>query len=180
MGKIDAEEWARLDTGATNAARMGTTSELEEAAMVEVEFAGNVRVQLPVSPLGTVLLQQGQIILPAIPLCRHLRCKQRTWPSGKVDFWHPERGDLPVRMVGDLALVPQKLALELGRELVMVKAQEMRNKGAKALLIMARTGLSLETKSPVRRKKRNRRDRKGDLGSRGHHECGLGGETYGQ
>jgi hypothetical protein len=47
-------------------------------------------------------------------------------------------------MVGDLALLPQKLALELVWELEMCKAKEMRNESVRALLMMVRTGLSLD------------------------------------
>ena len=48
-------------------------------------------------------------------------------------------------MIGDLALLPRELALELVYEFEGKKALELRNKGVKALLMMARTGLSLDT-----------------------------------
>ena len=117
-----------IDSGATHCLRpLRPHEDGSQYPKVMVSLANGNQTRLMLSPGGVMISEESQVepIIPMGLLVSELKCTA-TWEGSGMKLWHPERGEIKVKMIDQCPHIPRLLALELINEL------EDQKKGIKA------------------------------------------------
>ena len=106
-----------LDSGATNIVRnWRPTDSLETRRDIRVELAVGDHRNLEISDVGSIVMGEGTVIQPIIPLLmmtRVLNCELSTGPTGRLRLTHPTRGVIKIDETDGTPQIDSDLTTEL-------------------------------------------------------------------
>ena len=130
MGCEDGEgAGGLLDSGASHPMRVATEVEHEESIPVKVTLAGEEERVLRQNGQGTVLLKPGeaedsQPIVPLGAVIKDLGCTLQ-WKDDGIKLYHPQRGQVKVRIRNNCPEVSTKEAHRLIKELETIQMKNL-------------------------------------------------------
>ncbi|CAE7301732.1 RE1 [Symbiodinium sp. CCMP2592] len=118
-----------LDSGASHPMRAATEAEYERSIPVKVTLAGEEERVLRQNGQGTVLLKPGeaensQPIVPLGAVIRDLGCRLQ-WKEDGIKLFHPDRGQVKIRIRNNCPEVSTAEAHRLIKELEMVQLKTL-------------------------------------------------------
>ena len=119
-----------LDSGATHPMRGYIPGEKVETYPVIMATLASGRTEpMRISPTGVMVLEKVKVdqVEPIVPMGVLMRCLgcRVVWDKDYMKVWHPQRGDLKVKMVSGCPQVSQRLALQLIEEIEEVSGLTM-------------------------------------------------------
>ena len=111
-----------LDSGATHPMRGYLPGEkVTTYPVIMATLASGKTEPMRISPAGVMVLETVKVdhVEPIVPMGVMMRCLgcRVVWDKDYMKVWHPQRGDLKVKMVGGCPQVSRRLALQLIEEI---------------------------------------------------------------
>ena len=119
-----------LDSGATHPMRGYYPNEkVMDYPVVTATLASGKSEPMRVTPTGVMVLENTKVdqVEPIVPMGAMMRCLgcKVVWDKDYMKVWHPQRGDLRVRMMGGCPQVSHRMALRLISEIEEVSGTVM-------------------------------------------------------